>query len=493
MKTIRFLLGLALLVALVADTFGQGVAIRSLNGKGTNINGFGTTKLLGGIQLGDAGEVATTESSNTFRFRGTVHAHDSFLMQALTGDRVLYLGPGKDILSSAGVTSAELEFLDGVTSGIQAQIDGVAAGALPSYSISNNFTATFTNLGPLRQIGTLHLGAGQTNNSAAMIDSSTNVVGHPTVSATELGFLDGVTGAIQTAINGLISRALTNEDTRPITLYSTITNPNAFYLNAGIAYLNNRRAPESDGFNTNYVIPLYEGGEDEWYIIMTNHVHFRSFSNGIQNPAYRGFAGVTLTNFTATDKTLSFTNTWIPMGLYSGVVPAGKYARVEFQYDAGGVPRYTVQIQGSELALQGDANCIVLLTNLTTGLITITNTCTVGSGGPSTNSPPYTIPVVGTTFIIDWAALGSTNDVILTNYAAGMLLNNTNIIPGKLIRCAAEQGDQGFCTIVSNTPNLRFTAVQTGITRSTNGVDFFVLYGYKTNAVLSGQNWGAAP
>lgn len=131
MKTMRFLLGLVLLAALGADTFGQGVAIRSLNGKGTNFNGFGTNTLLGKIQLGDAGATATTESSNTFRFREQVHAHSSFLMQALTADRVLYLGAGKDIAASAGVTGAELEFLDGVTSSIQAQIDAIIGGGGP--------------------------------------------------------------------------------------------------------------------------------------------------------------------------------------------------------------------------------------------------------------------------------------------------------------------------------------------------------------------------
>jgi hypothetical protein len=121
-----------------------------------------------------------------------------------------------------------------------------------------------------------------------------------------------------------------------------------------------------------------------------------------------------------------------------------------------------------------------------------------GSAGPTTNAPPYTVPIIGTNFILDWLALGATNDVILTLSAHSGLLN-TNIIPGKFIRMAIEQPNEGFTYLVPNTnyfgPNFRPTSVQTGITQSTNGnyVDFIALYGFRTNAVLSGQNWGSEP
>lgn len=121
-----------------------------------------------------------------------------------------------------------------------------------------------------------------------------------------------------------------------------------------------------------------------------------------------------------------------------------------------------------------------------------------GSSGPTTNAPPYTVPITGTNFIIDWLALGATNDVILTNYAnAGVL--HTNIIPAKRIIARIDQGSQGFCTLVANTnnfgPNNRFTLVITGITQSTNGgyQDLFGWCGIGTNAVAAMNNWGAAP
>lgn len=137
-----------------------------------------------------------------------------------------------------------------------------------------------------------------------------------------------------------------------------------------------------------------------------------------------------------------------------------------------------------------------------TGWISLGAAGSAGGGG-SGNTPPYTVPITGTNFVIDWVALGSTNSVYLTNYAAAGLIN-TNVVDGKVIRVTLRQGDQGFNTIVQNTnsasvggagPNFRTTQVQTGITQSTNGgyEDFILLYGSRTNAVLSGQNWGAAP
>lgn len=120
-----------------------------------------------------------------------------------------------------------------------------------------------------------------------------------------------------------------------------------------------------------------------------------------------------------------------------------------------------------------------------------------GAGGPSTNTLPYTVPMVGTNFTISVRGLGPTNTCIITNFAnAGLIL--TDVPPNKerlvlLIR----NGSQGFCQIVTNgADNLRMTAVNTGITRSTNGgyTDTLVLVSDgNTNMILSGQNWGARP
>lgn len=123
-----------------------------------------------------------------------------------------------------------------------------------------------------------------------------------------------------------------------------------------------------------------------------------------------------------------------------------------------------------------------------------------GASGPSTNYPPYTVPITGTNFVVDWRALGPTNTVILTNYANAGLIQ-TNIVNTKeRLVMIIRNGSQGFCNLITNTAstgdNQRMTQVHTGITRSTNGGynDFLVwVPDGNTNAVLSGQNWGAAP
>lgn len=119
------------------------------------------------------------------------------------------------------------------------------------------------------------------------------------------------------------------------------------------------------------------------------------------------------------------------------------------------------------------------------------------SSGPSTNCFPYTVPITGTNFIVDWLALGPTNTVILTNYAnAGLIQTNIGYFKERLVMIVP-QGSQGFNTLAVNTtvPNQRFTLTQTGITQDTNGgyYSLLVWIPVNTNAVLSGQNWGIAP
>ena len=86
-------------------------------------------------------------------------------------------------LSSFGVTAtaAELNYVDGVTSNIQTQL--------------NNKQATIT--GAASSVATSNLTA-----SRALIAGSDGKIAVSTVTSTELGYLDGVTSAIQTQLNG---------------------------------------------------------------------------------------------------------------------------------------------------------------------------------------------------------------------------------------------------------------------------------------------------
>jgi len=86
-------------------------------------------------------------------------------------------------LTSLGVTAtaAELNFVDGVTSAVQTQLDGKQATITGGAS-----TVTAANL---------------TASRALIANASGKIAVSPTVSDTELGYLDGVTSAIQTQLD----------------------------------------------------------------------------------------------------------------------------------------------------------------------------------------------------------------------------------------------------------------------------------------------------
>lgn len=54
---------------------------------------------------------------------------------------------------------------------------GISAGATPTYVITNRYSATFTNLGAIRLVGSVHLGSGIASNSIIYLDGSTNLAG----------------------------------------------------------------------------------------------------------------------------------------------------------------------------------------------------------------------------------------------------------------------------------------------------------------------------
>lgn len=98
----------------------------------------------------------------------------------LTASRALISNASGKVAVSA-VTSTELGYLDGVTSNVQAQINGKQA----------------TITGGATTIADSDLTA-----SRALVSSSSGKVAVSAVTSTELGYLDGVTSAIQTQLNG---------------------------------------------------------------------------------------------------------------------------------------------------------------------------------------------------------------------------------------------------------------------------------------------------
>ena len=101
-----------------------------------------------------------------------------------------------------GVSDTEIGYLDGVTSAIQTQIDSKAPLASPTFTgtvtlPSGTVTSTMIADGTIVNADI---------NAAAAIDW-TKIAPSSTVSATELGYLDGVTSAIQTQLNAKANSA----------------------------------------------------------------------------------------------------------------------------------------------------------------------------------------------------------------------------------------------------------------------------------------------
>ena len=166
------------------------------------------------------------------------HTHAGTQVTGLTANRAM-ISNGSGQLAVSAVTSTELGYLDGVTSAIQTQLNGKAASShthsyagsasvggpansvQSSMSISLNGgdtedTDLFTfdgsedktiNITPASigaaTSGHTHAGTGVTGLTAnrALVSNSSGQLVVSAVTSTELGYLDGVTSAIQTQLN----------------------------------------------------------------------------------------------------------------------------------------------------------------------------------------------------------------------------------------------------------------------------------------------------
>jgi hypothetical protein len=163
---------------------------------------------------------------------------NSITINSATGNTVAIFNASKELFSSS-VTSTELGYLDGVTSAIQTQLNNkqaVSTGAITTITgtnlsasvavvsdvngkISGLSTVSVTELGYLNGVTsaiqtqidskqaiatgaiTTVTGTNLTVSMALVSDASGKIANHASVTATELGYLDGVTSAIQTQLN----------------------------------------------------------------------------------------------------------------------------------------------------------------------------------------------------------------------------------------------------------------------------------------------------
>lgn len=104
-----------------------------------------------------------------------------------TASRAVIFDGSKGIVSSS-VTSTELGYVSGVTSALQTQIDAKAPSASPTFSGTTTFSALTATTVPYL------------NGSKALTSSA--------VTPTELGYVSGVTSAIQTQMDAKIAKSV---------------------------------------------------------------------------------------------------------------------------------------------------------------------------------------------------------------------------------------------------------------------------------------------
>jgi len=164
-----------------------------LVGDGTNYN---PAVVSGDLAIGTTG-VAAIGSGVIVNADVNSSAAIAFSKMAdLTTARAL-VSDGSGDVSVSAVTSTEVGYLDGVSSALQTQLDAKQA----------------TITGSATTIDTESLTA-----SRALISNGSQKVAVSDVTSTELGYLDGVTSAIQTQISGITAGTLTTIDDDNFTL-----------------------------------------------------------------------------------------------------------------------------------------------------------------------------------------------------------------------------------------------------------------------------------
>ncbi len=150
---------------------------------------------VGNIQTtGNTISTINTNGDLTFDMNGSGRP----LFADLTATTVPYLDASKKLQSSA-VTPTELGYLSGVTSAIQTQINAITGTAITSLtgdvtaSGPGAAAATITNLALSKLAATTA--------SRALVSNGSGVITPATTTATEIGYVNGVTSAIQTQID----------------------------------------------------------------------------------------------------------------------------------------------------------------------------------------------------------------------------------------------------------------------------------------------------
>lgn len=181
-------------------------------------------------------------------------------------------------IATGVVSNTEFETLNGVTSAIQVQLDGKQA----------------TITGGASTIASTDLGV-----SRALVSNALGKVAVATTTSTEIGYLNGVTSAIQTQIDSKTNKLITTN--RQTASYTLVLSDADKLVEMNVGSANNLTIPlnSSVAFSTGTQILLAQYGAGQTTIVATSGVTVRS--NGGKLKLNAQYSGATLIKI-ATDE-----------------------------------------------------------------------------------------------------------------------------------------------------------------------------------------------
>lgn len=249
---------------------------------GTNIKTVNSNSLLGSGNIEISSSVAWGGITGTLSSQTDLQSELDGKEDTITGAATTITGTdltaSRALTSSAtgkvevsAVTSTELGYLDGVTSAIQTQIDGKQA----------------TITGAATTIDDTDLTA-----SRALVSDGSGKVAVSDVTSTELGYLDGVTSAVQTQVDAKTAKLITTN--RQTASYTLVLGDADKLVEMNVATANNLTVPpnSSVAFATGTQILLAQYGAGQTTVVAGSGVTIRS--NGAKLKLNVQYSGATL-------------------------------------------------------------------------------------------------------------------------------------------------------------------------------------------------------
>lgn len=230
-------------------------------------------------------------NSNTALVNNRIMRSDSGAIveaAAITANRLL-VSDSNGIPVHSSVTDTEAGYLSGVTSAIQTQINAKenTITVLPVSKGGTNSSTALNNNRIMQSLSGAVVEAAAITASRALISDANGIPTHSAVTSTELGYLSGVTSAVQTQINNISGRSGGAVSTSNLTATSTtpvVSTELLFAVVSGNTYLfeisGRMSCSSASGLRVGLSLP---SGQTVYYEMFANNSAVNNFqsNNGV--------------------------------------------------------------------------------------------------------------------------------------------------------------------------------------------------------------------